>query len=522
MDIQLFDGQIQFRLQGPGCFRFASGRARSDNYLGYPGLVLSTNTMEQEIPSPALTADEARQCAQRIAQGEHEPVLSVGTSKVPCTLRRPAEMARLQFTFEFFEKAYPAGLNNTVVFLASCRSGLNHYLRDQLTGRPPRPGASAAGVNRNEAAFGFDMAVDAGDAWATVREFIRLDKLGFHSAEKVERLKEMDRIAHLVGRALAPEDEPPSVTPPEIVEREQGKTHSRDIVLLVDPATGEELLDGATVQVVRAAGADADRLAIHPQLLGVAEEEAPPTLGLQVRVMGEPVPRETYLPDRQVEEGAYRYANTVTLGRTHRVGEVVDLEARADLPGGGESRWIYRNVRLNSCHWETELTGHVNRRVRGSRITVSPALLGRTERDGILGISLGHAPGPEGSHALTFNFPGQAQVLETTIRVASLWQRPITFPISSSDKGTVRLALVKPGERIVGEFDVEFDFVLKFPGVGRAAPIEQIDSPVRVRGEFTWTPPCQPMSLKEKGEDLLLRRRLDPEWRHRLEEGRRE
>jgi len=77
-----------------------------------------------------------------------------------------------------------------------------------------------------------------------------------------------------------------------------------------------------------------------------------------------------------------------------------------------------------------------------------------------------------------------------------------------------------PGWQHPGEFEVEFDSVLQFPENRQAAPLDLIERPVHVTGRFLWTPPCQPMSLKEQGEDLLRRMKLDPEWRQKFGEER--
>ncbi len=350
------------------CPQIWGHRALSDDYSGWVGLVIDVGAVRAPVPAPELTAEQARSCATRIAEGEESPVLQVGSETQACINelnRRP--IRRLIYRFEFFQHYYPSGLNNTVVFIGACRSGLNHYLLDQLSGVPPGQGPLQS-TNENVAAFGFDTSVDAGPAWALATEFIRLVDKGFHSAELLNRLSELDTTGHLVGRSLAPGDDP--VDPDaQIMERESLKTHPRDVVLLIDPVTGLELEDSATVRVDGVAGdGEPDRLRIHPQLIGVADEEAPPELSLQVRVGGEEFPDESYVPWREVEEGAYRHEGDVTLGRDHTTGEIVDLEVRVELPGRRESKWLYRDVTLvGPCYWSASISGPgVNRSVRAS------------------------------------------------------------------------------------------------------------------------------------------------------------
>ena len=352
---------VEFLVNNPEnddlCPMIWGGRARHERYLGYPGLVLTVDRQSYPDLAPGLSEDEARACAERIASGEERPTLQFGGQSVPCTLETSEEMARLIYRFEFFESAYPDGLNNTVVFLGACRSGLNHYLPDQLTGNGPRTG-SGSSENENVAVFGFDRSVDAGQAWNVALEFIRLMAKGYPSEEQLRRLKELDPTGSLVGKALAPEDEPLPLVPAELMESESAKTHGRDVVLLVDPGTGEELRDGAWVSVTSAASGDQEAvLDVHPQIIGIADPSDLDAVRLEVRVVGEPVPSASYRPDTNVGEAAYRHEGGVSLGREYTEDEVVDLEVRVDLPGGGESRWVYEDIRLTSNHFQFTVAG---------------------------------------------------------------------------------------------------------------------------------------------------------------------
>ena len=334
-------------------------------WLGYAGVVPSYRVAYSR--TPGLSAADAAACLQATSAA-HANAASATTPDGKTLCLKPELITTSVFVSnEFFRYRYKGGFNHTVIFLAACES-----LKVSAGGGSLVNVLAPAG-NRNVAVFGYTVLVNSAFAYQMGREAARLfldtTNGSFSHAEILRRLEakavellEMlgetvsgnsdGEVGDFAGMARSPGGhvhDGPVGEYGGLEEASSNPTHARDIVLLIDPTTGEDLQDGASVGVRSVGGpGPADRLNVHPQLIGVAPDDAPPTTRLEVRVVGEPVPDETYRPDRQVGDGAYRYQDTVSLGRAHKVGEVVDLEVRVELPGGGESRWVYEDIRLTN------------------------------------------------------------------------------------------------------------------------------------------------------------------------------
>lgn len=330
-------------------------------YLARPGVDPHYDTVFEQ--DPQLSAADARFCLTQRSPDARVP----GTGR-PCFFERnlPTEIV---VTAEFFRRQYPGGLSDVVIFLAACE-GLK--VKDVANALAP-PGT------RNTAVFGYTelvsnyfarpMGIRAADAFLdggyhhrTVEGLLRQEaaKLAKDRSSGVRgtgHASDFDSVLRGRGRPTG------RVVSGAVEDASTNPTHARDIVLLIDPLTGAELKDGGSVVVRESPDGDGDRLDINPELMGVAPDQEPPRTRLQVRVAGEPVPDETYLPDRWIRDGVYRYAGTVSLGRTHVEGEVVDLEVRADLGGGSETRWVYEDIALiaNPCEFTATVAGNSRR-----------------------------------------------------------------------------------------------------------------------------------------------------------------
>lgn len=370
-----------------GCPLIYAGRAKQQSYGDYVGVEIHfrMGSVRQEEPPPAsntrydtpgrrewrdggpvmreeLTPSEARAC-EAAAVEVLDPMTPDGRPCFATMWEHDNPMLALQW--QFFTNEYPEGLNNTIVFLAACHSARGNVLLDALA----RPGNEAVTV------FGFNTAVYATRAWAIVSFMIKLIDDGWDSEEAVRRVREFDEgLADdpdyqmppscgdgscapsitpdnvVWGRALDPHAEVLPDIPAELIDETPVATHGRDIVLLVKPHSGEELRDGGSVRVVGTPDDDLpDRLDLHPQILGIVDEADLQGVAMEVRILGEGIPEERYTPERQVNEGAYRFDRDIALGRDHVKGEVVDLEVSVGLPGGTQSRWVYENIRLQAC-----------------------------------------------------------------------------------------------------------------------------------------------------------------------------
>jgi hypothetical protein len=333
-----------------------AGRAKQESYGSYVGVEVMTHVGTLYEEHPGLTRPEAEDCGRRLA--EREAAREAGQELVseelktpggkPCRVEAGEREKRLVGLWTpFFQEQYRNGLDNIILFLAACRSGINERLLKHL----------AQDGNDHVAVFGFDDTVAGTDAFDVGNELLRLLDEGYHSTEMIRRLKLMDRTKHLVGRALDLGDEALPATPAEVIDRSAAPTHGRDVVALVHAATGNELQDGGTVNVLGSFGdADPDALDLRARLIGVAETDDIRRARLRVTVAGERSTGQEYEPRSRVEEGVWEHARPVALGRDAREDEVVDLEIEGDLPGGGTTRWVYREVVLRAARCEITVT----------------------------------------------------------------------------------------------------------------------------------------------------------------------
>jgi len=330
-----------------------AGRAKQSDYGAYVGVEIVSFTGMEYREFPGLTRPEAAQCAEDLdawrqaGKDGAEPTTHDGK---PCRLGRERDKDMIALWTPFFEAQYPGGLNNVILFLASCRSAVNDVLLKQF----------AQKGNKQVAVFGFDDTVAAVDGFSLAYKMVELIEKGVDNQRILRVLKEMDRsrTTHLRGRALALGDELLPAEPAELVEVSENRTHGRDIVMLVD-AAGAELDNESTVRVVKAEGQPEDRLALQAQVIGL-EADFARSLSLQVHVAGEADSGERYRPSREVAQWVHRHPGDVSLGRKAEDGEVVDLEVSVEFPGGNRSLWTYENITLTmqECAWSASVTGH--------------------------------------------------------------------------------------------------------------------------------------------------------------------
>lgn len=330
-----------------------AGRAKQSDYGAYVGVEIVSFVGMEYREFPGLTRPEAAQCVEDLHSWRQagkkglEPTTLDGK---PCRLGQERGKDMIALWTPFFEAQYPGGLNNVILFLASCRSAVNDVLLKQF----------AQKGNKQVAVFGFDDAVAAVDGFRLAYKMIELIEKGVDNQGILKALKEMDRsrTTHLRGRALALGDEVLPATPAELIEVSENRTHGRDIVMLVD-AAGTELGNESTVRVVETRGQPDDHLALQAQVIGLDADFAR-SLSLQVHVAGEADSGERYRPSREVSPWVYRHPGDVSLGRKAQDGEIVDLEVSVEFPGGNKSLWKYENITLTTqeCAWSASVTGH--------------------------------------------------------------------------------------------------------------------------------------------------------------------
>ncbi len=358
-----------------------AGRSKQESYGDYLGVEIIAFIVSVAQPHPGLTRNETADCTARERQREREreeardgsggqspPGLRTPGGK-PCRVHVDENRGDFLLLWTaFFDTQYRQGLDHTILVLLVCYSGASNALLDILAPRG----------NKGVVVIAFDGVVMSNDAIYLGEKLLERIDEGDTSRKFVEHLNGLDREWHMVGRALGPGDEPIPEEPAAIISAETNATYGRDIVLLVDPVTGEELLDGASVRVDGVPDdGEADRLWLYPEVIGVRDPERPGDFPLQVGELDTSLPGERYVADRLVDEGTYRYELPVALGRDHQEGERVDLEVRVDLPGGGESRWVYENIALvSTCGFTAHISnGQFAGRHQGLAWRLGPSIL---------------------------------------------------------------------------------------------------------------------------------------------------
>lgn len=275
-------------------------------------------------------------------------------SRGTCFRRERVERSALvSLSTAFFEDVYGEagtnGLENTIVFLSACQSLKGEDLARVLTNDRQ---------NENVAVFGYDAISNS--AWSAKigSSMILHMGIGYDSGALYELLKEQFPESPLDGVVLADDMEPADLEPASVVNQASNPTHGRDVVELVNPLTGEELRDGGSLLAVGAPGdGQPDAARVQMRVRGIDSETDIGQIDVFLEVDGRPGSRPHALA-REVEESLWDVAeNTVELGfDVDRQGSH-DLEIRATLEGGGESRWRYEDIRLATCFYHATWSG---------------------------------------------------------------------------------------------------------------------------------------------------------------------
>jgi hypothetical protein len=283
---------------------------------------------------------------------EEIPVLEEGTTAyqdADCNLPPEETLWREYVGVDFFKTYYrPGDLEDKLIFLNSCVSMAHRVLARYLAGPAERNAVigweewTANGAASRAAAVFYrewvkgKTAREAFDKVASDPEFQALGP-AFEGAEAVVRGDDPDR---------------PAVAGPAIFRRE-GSEGKRGIetVFLLDPDTEARLEDGDVLPLFTRPGDGApDTLDTLIEVVGVdPESENPADYVLKASLKGRSPTDSASLQFATDEEGTYRFRGVLGLGVDLEPDEPVDLEVWADLPGGGETRWLYEELRPDVC-----------------------------------------------------------------------------------------------------------------------------------------------------------------------------
>lgn len=266
---------------------------------------------------------------------------------------------QIGLTTEFFRAHYPRGVSNTWIFLMACESMAVGDLGDVFTNQRR---------NKNVAVVGFDRSVSAIFVRPIAREFSRMVGAGYGINKIVDSMKKIYVEDNLVGVILGK----PGAVSAKLTPGISNPSFAPDIVSLLDASSHIELVDGGNVQLVGAAGdGQPDSLRIVRQIALQDERVAASDVKLRVEVVGRGVGSDLVPTLPGNAEHFFRVEPDASdLGFDVKKDERLDLTVVATLPGGGESRWTYRDISFAGCSWSLNVEGSSrNGKYSGSHAT---------------------------------------------------------------------------------------------------------------------------------------------------------
>ncbi len=264
---------------------------------------------------------------------------------------------------DFFKAHYsPGDLKDKLIFLSSCSSVMGTAaLAKYLAG----PGSENAVVGWDDLVLNGSASRAASvfyDEWLTgktahaafiaVKNDIRYTDLAFVGGRGIVR-----------GGA--------SVSAAQASTQTEGLAKKRGVetVRLFDPTTDREVADGGPIPLLTQPGdGQPDTLDALLEVVSLDSAEVPSEYMMRVRVAGRDAPGTARF-NIDAGSGTHRYRGSIDLGFDLAPGQPVDVEVSADLPDGGETRWLYYDMVPNACsvpsqgQYTGDLGGALARRV---------------------------------------------------------------------------------------------------------------------------------------------------------------
>lgn len=239
-------------------------------------------------------------------------------------------------TTDFFKNQYPDGLDDAIIFFSACQSFADDSFMQVLTGE-------------NTTFLGWDANVKNPSAKEISKKFYDFlidEGLRFtQSYQETIKFNDYDYGFELAGaNLLAGGDQ---------------NVRGREVITLVHPASREELKQGdSTVTHGVVKDGEKETLYIAARVDGVDEEQAPEDFVVHVNLNGEEV-SQTFTADstKQVDEYSYLAQGSIQLPFDITNQEEVQLEAWAELPSGGETRQILKEIQPLGCGWTGTMSG---------------------------------------------------------------------------------------------------------------------------------------------------------------------
>jgi hypothetical protein len=278
----------------------------------------------------------------------------------------------------FFHAVYPQGVSNAIVVLSACSSGHTPNLLGAVKGENSvvlgwkdtmsLGAAVAAGTLLAKALVEVDEEVESDSGLTVEQSVVRirdwLDDVMIDPPSAAACREPLDRetVARCAvsdyGRVLTVFNDVPvdRVTGSMLVMEGDSTLRAREVVYLVDQR-GRELEDGAVVRLVEASdrtGRPAAQFRFRMDGLGL--EEDPQAVDLRIEHDGREFEVQGEM-EEEVAPGVWETDYQLPLSDGARAGDRITVEAIADLPDGGETRWEYRDLLLSGCYWNANVSG---------------------------------------------------------------------------------------------------------------------------------------------------------------------
>ncbi|MFU8805698.1 MAG: hypothetical protein ACNA8W_17930 [Bradymonadaceae bacterium] len=360
---------------------------------------------------------------------------------------------------DFFRSHYPNGLDNTFIFLNACNS---------LEG----PELASALIGESSHLFGWSDVVENDHASKTaLAVFEELATNGFDTTAAREKVEELGLDVNAFNSARQNR-----AIRSEFRTSGTATLRVREMVRLIDRTTGVELHDGGRLELSGSVPGDdlADRVRLRARIDGLKDAD----YRLVFLVDGDPVGSDfimdpTDAETTQVDESTWDFELEVGLPfDLPEDGKSVDIEAMIDLPGGGESRHVVRNVTIGGkscpadpCSFTMSLTTDINWCERnapntpdceelhdGTESGTRANITKRGDDRSVLDLTVTDPEGSGGPRSLRIGFDALDEAGDYGIRSSG----PVRAPDASTDGAKVALVTTAGGAELFNTGDMDW------------------------------------------------------------------
>jgi len=247
---------------------------------------------------------------------------------------------------DFFQTNYPGGLDDKIIYFTSCQVLRDDSLASALIG------SNTAVISWTDFVF-----INVRGEPVAIKFYQELMKYGLRVSRAFEKTVESSAHTNHVDEWLGA----------ELVMKKDGDPRGREVVTAVHPATRFELLEeGTTVTQGVIQDGEKDQLYFAARVDGVDADQSLDDFKVHL-ILDDEKKQHTFTPDptQQVGEYSYLAQGTIQLPYDITNQETMQLETWAELPEGGETRHVLKEVQPVGCGWRGTLSGTVSGDYKG-------------------------------------------------------------------------------------------------------------------------------------------------------------